>query len=460
MLKTIWDQFLTIVREEAGSRVVETWLKAVTLHKWNALDKVVYMLAPNSFVKNWIQSNYLNLFTVHLSRLLHVNDLKIVFIDATAQRQIEDGAIKIIPAQRINVPTKVTEKSTALTKSKDLRSRHFLNKNYLFKTFVTGPNNHMAYAAAVAITQKLGKLYNPLFIYGGSGLGKTHLLHAIANEIKEKHEKVEILYQPADRFVSEFINAIRFDKIHRFQAKYKNIDVFLVDDIQSISNKEQTQEAFFHIFNAMYDAHKQIVFSSDSYPTNIDGLAERLRSRLEWGLVTDVQIPTFETKIAIVKRKADLNNYEIPDDVATYIASRSASNVRELEGALIRVVAYASIIKQQISLEIAKKALYIEKESRGEINFDCIVKKVTTQYSYTISELRSKNRSKQLSWARQVAMYLMKKHTSKSLNEIALHLNRQDHSTVIHAFKQVEHRIKEEQLLSDQIQKIEQELQL
>ena len=459
VLTTIWEQFLTIVREEAGSRVVETWLKAVSLYQWDSIEKVVYLLAPNTFVKEWIKANYLPMCQTHLSRLLHVDELKIVFIDVSGKQEGTSSFANIIPAQRTS--NLLATKKNALVNRSGFKNRYHLNKNYLFETFVKGPNNQLAYAAAQAVTQKPGTLYNPLFIYGGSGLGKTHLLHAMANELKRRNEKIEILYQPAERFVNEFINAIRFDKIHLFQAKYKKVDVFLVDDIQSISNKEQTQEAFFHIFNAMYDAHKQIVFSSDSYPADINGLAERLRSRLEWGLVADIQVPTLETKIAIVKRKADLNNQEISDEVAHFIASRVFSNVRELEGALIRVIAFSSITKQPITIELSKKVLLrSEKEEPSSlINFDRITRSIMQHYSYTLADLRLNNRSKQLSLARQTAMYLMKKFTNKSFNEIALYLNRQDHSTVIHAFRQIERRMKSDHTFNQEVQKIEQELQ-
>lgn len=459
MLSKIWEQFLAIVHEEAGSRVVETWLKAVSFYQWDAEHKIVYLLAPNSFVKEWLKSNYNTLFEIHLKRLLHVDELKIVFIDApntattNEQSSVSNGAI--IPAHRLPEVHK-----TGLIKKRISKSRYHINRNYRFETFVKGPNNQMAYAAAQAIVKKLGKLYNPLFIYGGSGLGKTHLLHAIANEIHDQYEKIEILYQPAERFVNEFINAIRFDKVHSFQAKYKNIDVFLVDDIQSISNKEQTQEAFFHIFNAMYDAHKQIVFSSDSYPADINGLAERLQSRLAWGLVADVQVPSLETKIAIIKRKADINNHEIPDEVAAFIASCALSNIRELEGALIRIIAFATLTKQPISLELAKKVLLRPNSTANTvIDFQRIISSVEDHYSYNLSDLRSRNRSKQLSLARQVAMYCMKKFTTKSLHEIAFYLNRQDHSTVIHAHRQVEQRLKNDTEFSQRINKIEHDIQ-
>lgn len=457
MLYTIWEQFLEIVKKEAGSRVVETWLKAVSLHRWDALQKIVYLNAPNQFVKEWIKSNYLLLFQTHFSRLLNVDTLKIVFIDTLVHNdQSTVETTKIVPAQLIPLTQEPAENQ--LVKATTY-NKHALNCNYVFDTFVVGPNNQMAYAAARAVTKKLGKLYNPLFLYGGSGLGKTHLLYAIANDIKASNKNIEVLYQPADRFVNEFISAIRFDKIHRFQAKYKDIDVLLIDDIQFISNKEQTQEAFFHIFNNLYNDQKQIVFSSDSYPADIDGLAERLRSRLEMGLVADIQVPSFETKIAILQRKAELSDEQIPYEVASFIASRSFNNIRELEGALIRVIAFGSLTKQPITLELAKHVLLRAKNTQQVgVDFDVIVKSLSYHYPYTLADLRSRNRAKDLSLARQVAMYLMKKLTNKSLHEIAYYFERTDHSTVIHALKQIQDRLRNDQTFGNHIRQLEEEI--
>lgn len=457
MLTTIWDQFLMLVHQEVGSRVVETWLKAVSLYKWDSLQKVVYVQAPNSFVKEWIKANYLSLFQSHLARLLNVDAIKVVFVDGDVTiLSTTDESVKIVPAQLVSADNQ--KNKMRLMRAGPLRSQ--LNKNYLFETFVVGPNSQMAYAAACAITQKLGRLYNPLFFYGGCGLGKTHLLHAIGNELKMKQKQVEVLYQPADRFVNEFIHAIRFDKVNQFQARYKDIDVLLVDDVQCISNKEQTQEAFYHIFNSLYDAHKQIVFSSDSYPSDIQGLAERLRSRLAWGLVADIQMPTIETKIAILKRKADLQNEDLPDEVAHYIASQVNSNIRELEGALIRISAYAGLMRESVTLDIAKKVLLRGKDvtKPNSIDFDRIVASVATQYNYTLTDLRSKNRSKQLSLARQLAMYFMKQLTNKSLQEIAHYLGRTDHSTVIHALRSIDERMQQDHTFCDQLNRIKQEI--
>jgi chromosomal replication initiator protein len=299
-----------------------------------------------------------------------------------------------------------------------------------------------------------------LFIYGCSGLGKTHLLHAIGNAIRERDKKSFVLYQTTDRFVNEFINAIRFDKVHKFEAKYRNIDVLLIDDVQFISNKEQTQEAFFHIFNSLHDSHKQIVFSSDTFPQDLAGLAERLRSRLAWGLVTDIQPPSIETKIAILKKKADASKELLSDEVAEFIASRVISNIRELEGSLIRVIAFASLTKQPITLELAKKVLVRTEEevAPGQIDLEKVVRCVNKYYSYSLGDLRSKNRNKDLSFARQVTMFLMKKVTDKSLRDIGFYLGGKDHSTVMHALKKVQYQADSDHSFAAKLKKMEKEI--
>lgn len=445
MLADVWQDFLKIVREEAGSRVVETWLKAVSLQQWDRDHNTVYVEAPNTFVKEWIQTKYTKVFQLHLGRLLNVSEPKIIFLNKMEQsgNSVESLATSIIPAKRSSVPQQVRH---ALVKRRGYTTYGKLNPKYNFDTFVVGPNNSLAYAAAHAVAEEPGKLYNPLFIYGYSGLGKTHLLHAIGNALQEKREGLRVLYQTADRFVNEFINAIRFNKFHDFQQKYRDLDVLLVDDIQFISNKEQTQEAFFHIFNVLHDAHKQIVFSSDIFPRHIKGLAERLRSRLEWGLVTDIHKPPLETKIAILKKKATTHGEMISDEIAEYIARHADSNVRELEGSLIRILAFASLTKQPLSLDIARKVLAGQQTKKEEIKIDFtrITKQVCKYYSYSLSDLRSTNRSKELSLVRQIAMYLMKKMTDKSLREIGTFLGRKDHSTVIHAYDKVQQTVQQD----------------
>jgi chromosomal replication initiator protein len=458
MVPNVWDDFLAILKEEAGSNVVETWFKAVLFHKWDASNNTVYLEAPNPFVRDWIKSNYMQLVQMHIGRLLHVNMPHIILIDAKEKNGVEEQSIissstNICPIMM--VPAKVLANRSRI-KEVSSKSGCHINSAYSFDSFIVGPNNSLAYAASHAVAEHPGLVYNPLFIYGCSGLGKTHLLHAIGNEIKKRDKRVVIVYQTIDRFVNEFINAIRFDRVHAFNEKYKNAHVLLIDDIQFISNKEQTQEAFFHIFNCLYDSHKQIVFSSDTMPNDIKGLAERLQSRLSCGLVADIQIPSLETKIAILKKKAELQGELLSDDVAHFIASRVISNIRELEGALIRVMAFALLTKQSVSLELAKKVLVRPGDSNPQkIDFLYIVKTVNKQYPYSLDELRSKSRNKDLSFVRHLLMFLMKKMTGKSLRDIGTFLGGRDHSTVLNGIKKMEDYIEAHPEFREKMRRIE-----
>lgn len=437
-LPVVWEEFLKIIKEEVGSRVVETWFKAVTLSHWDASKKTIYLQVPNAFTKQWVSSHYTPLFRLHLGRLLHQENPYIVFVDAFPE-QFKKG---------IQEQKQPYIAATALPSQAAPKNKTPLNVDYLFENFILGPSNRLAHAAAHAVATNPGTLYNPLFIYGNSGLGKTHLLHAIGNYIKATRKKTTIVYQTADRFVHEFIHAIRFDRINLFETKYKSVDVLLIDDIQFISNKEQTQEAFFHIFNALYDAQKQIVFTSDSFPRDIQGLAERLRSRLEGGMITDIQTPSLETKIAILKKKADLHKEILSDEAANSIASCSFNNIRELEGALIRVLAFASLTQQPVSVSLIEKVLAKVKEPvHTQVGLRQVAQSVANYYDVTIQDLRSTKRNKDLSFIRHIAMYLMKKMTRVSLHEIATFLRRKDHSTVIHAIERIEKIVQDNQSL-------------
>jgi chromosomal replication initiator protein len=456
VVQALWEDFLKIAKEEAGSRVVETWFKAVSFQRFDTISNVVYLQAPNQFVKNWLKSNYMSLLQTHLGRLLHVHDLKIAFVDdvvVAAEEQVvshTNEPFQMVPAQLAG------ERRGALAPLKTMarQVQGNINPAYTFDSFVVGPSNSLAYAAAHAITEKPGRLYNPLFVYGDSGLGKTHLLHAIGNAIKDNQQQAHVLYQTADRFVNEFISAIRFNKVHKFQEKYRDIDVLLIDDIQFISNKEQTQEAFFHIFNSLYEGSKQIVFSSDTFPQNIDGIAERLRSRLACGLVTDMYLPSLETKVVILKKKASLSGDHLPDDVAHFIASRVMSNIRELEGALIRVTAFSLLTKQPLTLELAKRVLIRTNEQAVSVDAERVVKILMRHYAYNLEELCSKNRNKDIALVRQLAMYLLKKLTDKSLRDIGLFLGGRDHSTVMHALDKIEELIRDDRLFADKVKRI------
>ena len=458
-MEQVWTELLNIVREEAGSRVVETWLKAIVLHEWDVNKRLVHLRAPNAFVRDWGYKNYVPMLKKHLARLLHVTDVQVSIIDASKPKE---SAAKIEPEVQaknnnsIIAAVPIKDDANSLMPITSRRRQHTLNENYRFDTFVTGPSNMLAHSAAQAVADRPGQLYNPLFVYADSGLGKTHLLHAIGNKIVDDQPRVNVLYQPADRFVNEFINAIRFDRVHQFRDKYQNVDVLLIDDIQFISNKNQTQEAFFHIFNALYDARKQLVFSSDMFPSDIQGLADRLRSRLASGLVTDINAPSLEIKVAIVKRKASVHGSIIDDSVAHYIAASIKSNIRELEGAFIRVLAFASLTNKPITVELAAKVLERETEKKNNgLSMRDIMRVVGRFYGFGADEMCSNKRTKDIVRARQVAMFLMKHKTSKSLREIAASLDRKDHTTVTHAVEKIKELQNTDASYFDDIRSIE-----
>lgn len=473
--ETLWQEFLKIIREEVGSRVVETWFKAIKCSHWDFLHKKVYLQAPNQFVRDWVHKNYQELCGKNLARLLNEQSVSIIFIQndddiktthAQKEELLQSSLYK--PARiakseehktsEQTLSTYIPQKHTSLVKQ--TKSKDALNELYQFENFIVGPNNTLAFSAAQAVTENPGTLYNPLFIYGSSGLGKTHLLHAIGNGIKQRFKKATILYQSADRFVHEFIAAIRLNKVYQFEAKYKDVDVLLIDDIQFISNKEQTQEIFFHIFNMLHQAQKQIVFTSDAMPRDIAGLAQRMRSRLEGGLLADITMPTLETMVAILQKKGESFGQQVPDDVADFIASRGCCNVRELEGMLMRVIASASLNHETISFEIAERALSIPHESsrNKKISLHDIANLTAKHFGYSLQDLRSAQRNQDIVQARHVAVYLMKQMTPFSLREIAKFLERKDHSTIMHACEKITQRMTCEPIFARRINELQHSL--
>ena len=309
---------------------------------------------------------------------------------------------------------------------------------YRFENFVVGNSNQFCHAAARAVAESPSHSYNPLFLYGGVGLGKTHLMHAIGFSITEHHPNLRVMYLPAEQFVNELINSIRFDRMPAFRDRYRTIDVLLIDDIQFIANKERTQEEFFHTFNTLYTSQKQIIISSDSSPRRIPQLEERLRSRFEWGLIADIQPPELETKVAILQRKFENMEQEVPDSVAYFIAGQVKSNIRELEGLLNRVAAFASLTGRPITMELAKETLRDILPQNQQIHSGEIIKFVARQYGLKVSEIKSKNKSKHISFPRQVAMYLCKKLTNLSYPDIGKQFNNKHHSTVMHSVDKIE----------------------
>jgi chromosomal replication initiator protein len=313
------------------------------------------------------------------------------------------------------------------------------DKRYTFETFIVGKSNEFAHAAALGVAESASHSYNPLFLYGGVGLGKTHLMHAIGHEILHRRPNLQVTYIPAEHFVNELINSIRFDRMPAFRDRYRNIDVLLIDDIQFISNKERTQEEFFHTFNTLYTSQKQIILSSDCSPRNIPALEERLRSRFEWGLIADIQPPELETKIAILRRKAELDKLQLDDDVALFIAHQVKSNIRELEGLLNRVVAFASLTGMPISLEMTKETLRdILPPEDHRVTGTEIIKFVARHYGLKVTEIKSRNNSKHIAFPRQVAMYLCKNLTKLSYPDIGKLFNDKHHSTVMYSVDKIE----------------------
>lgn len=314
-----------------------------------------------------------------------------------------------------------------------------LNPKYTFDTFVIGNGNRLAHAAAVAVAESPAKAYNPLFLYGGVGLGKTHLMHAIGHHILSQNSSSKVLYVSSEKFTNELINAIKDDRNEEFRSKYRNIDVLLIDDIQFIGGKERTQEEFFHTFNALYEANKQIIISSDKPPKDITTLEERLRSRFEWGLIADIQPPDLETRIAILRKKAQLENLYIPDEVMVFIADKIASNIRELEGALNRIVAYSSLTENDITVEVAAEALkeIISANKARVINSQTIIDAVSRYFDIKPDEFKSKKRNREISYPRQIAMFLCRELTDLSLPKIGDEFGGRDHTTVMHAFDKI-----------------------
>ncbi len=321
-----------------------------------------------------------------------------------------------------------------------------LNRKYTFQTFVVGSCNQFAHAAALAVAESPGKTYNPMYIYGGVGMGKTHLMHAAGHAIKERNRHLRVAYISAEKFMNELINAIRYDKTQTFREKYRSIDVLLMDDVQFMAGKERTQEEFFHTFNALHNDQKQIVITSDCPPREIATLEERLHSRFEWGLIADIEPPDLETKVAILKRKADLDGVSLPDDIAFFIASKVKSNIRELEGSLVRLVAISSLRGLPISKMLAQDAMrnIIDSEQPPGITIDRISRAVALHYKLSLEELKSKNNARQIAVPRQVAMYLCKRLTKHSFPEIGREFGGKHHTTVIHSVEKIDAVIKDD----------------
>jgi len=411
MSENLWDDVLARVEGKINRHSFATWFRPTS---YLALDgRTLRIGVPNAQFREWLTKNYRSILQEALAEAGQPQ-LQVVF-----EERDED---------RTGQPQTPVDRESAA-----------LNPKYTFDSFVVGSSNQFAHAAARAVAEIPSKSYNPLFIYGGVGLGKTHLMHAIGHYILAREKKLNLAYISTDRFINEMINAIRFDRLPQFRQKYRAIDVLLIDDIQFIAGKDRTQEEFFHIFNALHDGQKQIVVSSDCPPRQIPTIEERLHSRFEWGLIADIQPPDIETKIAILRKKAEAERVFLPENVALFIASKVKTNIRELEGSLIRLIAYASLTGRDIDLPLTQETLrdLLHAEEKP-VSIEMIQKYVADHYSLKISELKAKNNSKSIAVPRQIAMYLTKSLTTASLPEIGKEFGGKHHSTVIHSIRKID----------------------
>ncbi len=445
----LWDKILASLQQKVNSQSFNTWLKPT--QQLSLADGTLQVEVPSLLFVDWINKNYLSLIAQSTQELA-LGDLNVHF---TSRQRAAAAAPAAGTNTRAAAPADSTPRQRAfrvqaaapapgaVERASAPVPAHppitGLSPRYTFGSFVVSSSNQLAHAAALAVAEQPSSAYNPLFIYGGVGLGKTHLMHAIGNQVSRAMPGLRHLYISTETFMNELINSIRFEKTLDFKDRYRNVDLLLIDDIQFLAGKERTQEEFFHTFNALYESQKQIVLTSDCPPRDIPTLEERLRSRFEWGLIADIQPPDLETKIAILKKKAEAENVRLDEEVALFISSRIRSNIRELEGSLIRLIAFASLTGRAIDLEMARETLKDLIDDRGRsVTIEAIQKFVANYYHLRVTELKARNNSKHISFPRQVAMYLSKRLTDKSLPAIGAQFGGKHHSTVIHALRKIE----------------------
>lgn len=446
-----WLECLSTLEKKISPQNFSTWIRPIGFKEISG--NLVHLEVPNRFIRDWISENYQQLIEQTLSQIINDN-CRIKFEIGNSKPSLPNE----IPPKNKKI-IKETETVNTPQESERNNSGLYLNDKYTFEDFVPGSSNQFAYAAAMAVANNPATTYNPLFIYGGVGLGKTHLINAIGNEIIKKNQKLRVCYYSSEKFMNELINCLRYAKMDEFRHKFRSMDVLLIDDVQFIAGKERTQEEFFHTFNALYESHKQIVVTSDKFPKDIPGLEERLRSRFEWGLIADIQPPDIETKQAILKMKADQNGIFLPEDVTLFLANSISSNVRELEGYLIRIGAYASLTSTPINLNMAKEILKnILIEKNKEISIEEIQKTVAAYFSLKVSDLKSAKRLKVLVIPRQIAMYISRQLTSCSYPEIGDKFGGKDHSTIIHAIKKIERQVEEDYQLKITVENLKNSL--
>ena len=421
----IWDQVLARIETKVNRHSYYTWFKPTAFVADR--DGAIRVRVPNALFRDWLTKHYAAVIEEALTEVQRTGS-PVAFVT-------EETGTPLVP----EVPEAAAIDEDASAEGAEGDDLGILSPRFSFDTFIVGTSNQFAHAACRAVAEAPSRSYNPLFIYGGVGLGKTHLMHAIGHYVVTHLKNLQLTYISSERFMNEMINAVRYDRILDFRERYRSVDVLLVDDVQFLAGKEGTQTEFFHTFNALYDSQKQIVISSDCPPHEIPQLEERLRSRFEWGLIADIQSPDLETKTAILKRKAESEGITLADNVAIYIAGKIKSNIRELEGSLIRLIAYASLTGREITLALAQDVLrnVMQNDDRA-VTIESVQKAVADHYSLKVTELKSKNNSKSVALPRQIAMYLCKNLTNASLPEIGRSFGGKHHSTVIHSIRKID----------------------
>jgi chromosomal replication initiator protein len=445
-VETIWDKATKVIQDKLNKQNFDTWIRPIKIVALE--DKCVRLAVPNKFFKDWLIDNYFPIIKNSLENIVGI-EIDVEFVLSKDKEK------------KVDITTE-EYKTSKNPPSVDIRNKNLfpLNSNYTFDRFVVGPCNQFAHAASIAVAKQPAKNYNPLFLYGGSGLGKTHLLNAIGLLTSSVHSNLQVMYVSAEEFMNEMINSIRYDRMPKFREKYRNIGCLLIDDIHFLAGKERTQEEFFHTFNTLHDSGKQIVVSSDKFPKDIPNLEGRLRSRFEWGLIADIQPPEIETKIAIIEKKMQENKISLPSNVAHYIASKVESNIRELEGFLVRICAYSSLTGREIDLDLVKEVLsqLLKHSEKHEIGIDEIIKIVAGKLNIKIADIKAHNKNKNMVFARQIAMYLSRKLTSHSFPDIGEKIGGRDHSTVIYANNKIIKGIENDSKLKNLVQEIENNL--
>jgi chromosomal replication initiator protein len=432
-MSNIWDEVLARIDVKINRHSYNTWFKPTAYVEDQGSTLVVRV--PNALFSDWLNKHYSAVLNEALSDLGRAGTV----VSFVAEGQAPPPDRTPAPDPAVVPALDGLSEDVGASAPEPVTAPAGLNPRYTFDTFIVGPSNQFAHAASRAVAEAPSRSYNPLFVYGGVGLGKTHLMHAVGRYVLQHNPSFKLTYISSERFMNEMINAVRYDRILEFRERYRSVDVLLVDDVQFLAGKEGTQTEFFHTFNALYDSQKQIVISSDCPPHEIPQLEERLRSRFEWGLIADIQPPDLETKVAILKKKAEADAVPLPDNVAIYIAGKIKSNIRELEGSLTRLVAYASLTNSAISLTLAQDVLKnILNHDEKAVTIEIIQKFVADYYQLKVADLKSRNNSKSVAIPRQVAMYLCKQLTHASLPEIGRSYGGKHHSTVIHSIRKIE----------------------